>query len=82
MLNLALLVLLAARSSAYSYFSSGSSRIVGGEPASMGQFPHQVALFLLDPMGNTYLCGGSIIDKNWVITAGHCTSKYVVYNVF
>lgn len=77
MLKIVFLILYASRISAYSYFSAGSSRIVGGETASMGQFPHQVGLFLIDYSQRTYLCGGSIINENWILTAGHCTSKWV-----
>ncbi|XP_024411016.1 coagulation factor IX isoform X1 [Desmodus rotundus] len=44
------------------------TRIVGGEDAKPGQFPWQVIL-----NGKIYaLCGGSIINEKWVVTAAHC----------
>lgn len=43
-------------------------RIVGGEPATYGEFPHQISLLY----SGSHMCGGSIYDKNHVITAGHC----------
>ncbi len=42
-------------------------QIVGGSPSSPGEFPWQVVVY---PDG--YLCGGSLIDAEWVLTAGHC----------
>ncbi|XP_063697955.1 chymotrypsin-2-like [Culicoides brevitarsis] len=50
---------------------SWSSKIIGGNTANLGQFPFQVSL---RRTRNTtiHICGGSIINKNWIITAGHC----------
>jgi secreted trypsin-like serine protease len=42
-------------------------RIVGGTEATPGQIPWQV---LVRPAG--YLCGGSLVDVRYVITAAHC----------
>jgi len=47
------------------------SRITNGSPASSGQFPWQVALYL-SVSGGTVFCGGSLISQNWVLTAAHC----------
>jgi len=44
-------------------------RIIGGRPARKGEFPYQVAL---RQPGSNMFCGGSIIDKEWVLTAAHC----------
>lgn len=52
---------------------SGDARIVGGKRAQLGMFPYQVAVFIYDKENKSYICGGSIIDENWILTAGHCT---------
>lgn len=50
-----------------------NSRIVGGEAAKAGQFPYQVALSISSDY-SSWVCGGSIIDANWILTAAHCTN--------
>ncbi|XP_041981631.1 transmembrane protease serine 9-like [Aricia agestis] len=48
-------------------------RIVGGLPAALGQYPHQVGL-ISDIVGQTLrgVCGGSLISTSRVLTAAHC----------
>ncbi|XP_053124935.1 transmembrane protease serine 13-like isoform X2 [Hemicordylus capensis] len=45
-----------------------SSRIVGGNETSASKWPWQVSL----QYGSTHICGGTIIDPQWVLTAAHC----------
>ncbi|XP_054039583.1 transmembrane protease serine 9-like [Rissa tridactyla] len=44
------------------------SRIIGGRPCSITQRPFQVAL----TKRGQILCGGSLVDAQWVLTAAHC----------
>lgn len=44
--------------------------IVGGTPISISQAPWQVAISIR----NSTICGGSLINNDWVITAAHCAS--------
>ncbi|KAL1780408.1 serine protease 55-like [Sigmodon hispidus] len=52
------------------------SAIVGGQPASILEFPWHVGIMNL---GN-HVCGGSILSEWWILTASHCfdqINKYV-----
>lgn len=49
--------------------------IVGGEPALPREFPHMAALgFGVDGNNVRWSCGGSLISRRYVLTAGHCLS--------
>ena len=52
--------------------SSISGRIIGGTMvSSMNEFPWQVYL-LVEKSAGAFVCGGSLIDSQWVLTAAHC----------
>lgn len=53
---------------------NGSNRIVGGEEADVGQFPHQISMRLNFSGTFRHFCGGSIISERFILTAGHCYS--------
>ncbi|XP_073491615.1 serine protease 33-like [Aquarana catesbeiana] len=61
-----------------------SSRIVGGKNSLDDQWPWQVAV-IVETLDGAYLCGGSLISPEWVMTAAHCIhnpiqlSNYKVY---
>uniref|UniRef100_A0A3P9MLX0 Peptidase S1 domain-containing protein n=1 Tax=Oryzias latipes TaxID=8090 RepID=A0A3P9MLX0_ORYLA len=50
------------------------SRIVGGQAAAAGAWPWQVRLDI-----NGALCGGSLINSQWILSAAHCF-KTGIYN--
>ncbi|XP_067644250.1 collagenase-like [Eurosta solidaginis] len=53
-----------------------SPRIGNGQTAAANQFPYQAGLLLFDGE-NWGFCGGSLISKEWVLTAAHCTLNAV-----
>ena len=50
----------------------GDTKIVGGTPVPNGKYPFMAVLVVGNSDGSTGLCGGSLIDANSVLTAGHC----------
>nr|XP_021188216.2 serine protease persephone [Helicoverpa armigera] len=46
--------------------------ILGGEAASLGEFPHMVALGYDRGDGYEFDCGGSVLSQRYVLSAAHC----------
>jgi secreted trypsin-like serine protease len=49
-----------------------STQIVGGTAVPNGKHPFMAILTIRNFKGQTISCGGSLIDKNSVLSAGHC----------
>lgn len=47
-----------------------NAKITGGTSAVISDFPWQVYY-----ISGNFRCGGSIINGNWILTAGHCTKN-------
>jgi len=62
--------------------SSKSTKIVGGQIATLGQFPHQVTILKSGILGKNHQCGGSIISSRYILTAAHCLSGLTANSVF
>ena len=45
-----------------------TAKITGGADADISEFPWQIYL-----EADNFVCGGSIISEEWIITAAHCT---------
>ncbi|XP_053689217.1 brachyurin-like [Sabethes cyaneus] len=48
-----------------------SRRITNGWEAAPGQFPYQIAVLIAFSDGDG-LCGGSVLTRNYILTAAHC----------
>lgn len=50
-----------------------SNNIIGGENSENGEFPWQVQLRSPTGYGD---CGGSILNRRWILTAAHCIAEF------
>ncbi|XP_055955568.1 transmembrane protease serine 3 [Patella vulgata] len=53
---------------------ASDDRIIGGKSALSGEYPWQVSL----RYQGQHLCGGTLIDRQWVLTAAHCFEQTYV----
>ncbi|XP_062962242.1 chymotrypsin-like elastase family member 3B [Cynocephalus volans] len=58
-----------------------SSRVVNGEDAEPYSWPWQISLQYEKSGEYKHTCGGTLIDADWVVTAGHCISSSRTYQV-
>lgn len=59
--------------------SRATHKIVGGDEAEAHEFPYQISLQWNFNDGVTegfHFCGGSVLNENYVLTAGHCKTSY------
>ncbi|XP_060634583.2 plasma kallikrein [Anolis sagrei] len=61
--------------------SGVTGRIVGGENASLAEWPWQVSLHV-KLSTQSHICGGSIISDQWILTAAHCTEDLQVPEIW
>ncbi|XP_026871083.2 chymotrypsin like elastase family member 1, tandem duplicate 6 [Electrophorus electricus] len=63
------------------YLETIQERVVGGEVAKPNSWPWQISLQYLS--GNSYYhtCGGTLIRRQWVMTAAHCVDSQRTWRV-
>ncbi|OXA53017.1 Serine protease nudel [Folsomia candida] len=52
-----------------------TAKIVGGHDSQFGDWPFIVGIY----RNGTFHCGGSILNKEWLLTAAHCTHGFEKY---
>nr|Q9TXD8.1 RecName: Full=Venom peptide isomerase heavy chain [Agelenopsis aperta]AAB34914.1 peptide isomerase heavy chain [Agelenopsis aperta] len=53
--------------------------IVGGKTAKFGDYPWMVSIQQKNKKGTfDHICGGAIINVNWILTAAHCFDQPIV----
>ncbi|XP_031638482.1 mite allergen Der p 3-like [Contarinia nasturtii] len=55
----------------YVPYSDKQDRIINGNKAQVGDFPHQVSLRRVED--SKHFCGGAILSEYWIITSAQCT---------
>lgn len=59
--------------------SSGTEeRIAGGNTASPNEYPWQALLDIYRKNGVHYVCGGSLISNQWVLTSANCLDGFAI----
>lgn len=62
-----------------SVVSCQERRIFGGEYAREGELPYQAAVAIRAYGAKQVVCGGALVDRYHVITAGHCLELGPMY---
>ncbi|XP_061543404.1 LOW QUALITY PROTEIN: elastase-1-like [Phycodurus eques] len=63
------------------YLEDSLERVVGGEVARPNSWPWQISLQYQSGSRFYHHCGGTLIEKGWVMTAAHCVDRQRTWRV-
>nr|XP_046239116.1 elastase-1-like isoform X2 [Scatophagus argus]XP_046239117.1 elastase-1-like isoform X2 [Scatophagus argus] len=63
------------------YLEDSFERVVGGEVASPNSWPWQISLQYRSGSSYYHTCGGTLIERGWVMTAAHCVDSSRTWRV-
>lgn len=56
-------------------------RIVGGCSSKFSAWPWMAGIYINEGSGFRFLCGGSLVEDCWILTAAHCASRVSAKNI-
>ncbi|KAI4827879.1 hypothetical protein KUCAC02_031241 [Chaenocephalus aceratus] len=63
------------------YIEDSLERVVGGDVAKPNSWPWQISLQYRSGSSYHHTCGGTLIAKDWVMTAAHCVDRSSTWRV-
>ncbi|XP_026162644.1 elastase-1-like [Mastacembelus armatus] len=63
------------------YLEDNFARVVGGDVARPNSWPWQISLQYRSGSNYYHTCGGTLIQKGWVMTAAHCVDSSMTWRV-
>ncbi|XP_070706923.1 elastase-1-like [Pempheris klunzingeri] len=63
------------------YLEDSFERVIGGEVARPNSWPWQVSLQYRSGSNYYHTCGGTLIERGWVMTAAHCVDSIGTWRV-
>ncbi|XP_040061033.1 elastase-1 [Gasterosteus aculeatus] len=63
------------------YLEDIFQRVVGGEVAGPNSWPWQISLQYKSGSSYYHTCGGTLIERGWVMTAAHCVDRVRTWRV-
>lgn len=61
--------------------AGAGSRITGGSESPPHKYPWMASVFM-HKGADTYFCGGTLLNNEWILTAGHCVDGFDGIDVF